>query len=190
MRRLLVAAAAVLMVMGGIAPAVSARPDAAAVACNISWGSLPKTNGNMSTRPITNVRAARQPCYDRLVVDLGAPPAGAPAGRMGYDVRYAAVGEEGTGTRIPLVGNADLRIIVRAPAYNIVTGRVTYNPRDKRHIVPVTGFTAFRQVAYAGSFEGQTTIGLGVRGRLPFRVFVLNGPGTGARLVIDVAHNW
>ena len=40
----------------------------------------------------------------------------------------------------------------------------------------------------AGSFEGQTTIGLGVRARLPFRVFVLAGPGSGSRLVVDVAH--
>jgi hypothetical protein len=54
----------------------------------------------------------------------------------------------------------------------------------------VAGFSTFRQVAYGGSYEGYTTIGLGVRARLPFRVFVLSGPGTGARLVIDVAHRW
>jgi hypothetical protein len=29
-----------------------------------------------------------------------------------------------------------------------------------------------------------------VRARLPFRVFVLRGPGSGSRLVIDVAHRW
>jgi hypothetical protein len=56
--------------------------------------------------------------------------------------------------------------------------------------VNVTGFTTFRQIATGGSFEGQTTFGLGVRARLPFRAFVLAGPGTGARLVIDVAHTW
>jgi hypothetical protein len=38
--------------------------------------------------------------------------------------------------------------------------------------------------------EGQTEIGLGVRARLPFRVFPLAGPGDGSRLVIDVAHRW
>jgi hypothetical protein len=199
MRRLLVSAVAVLTALGALAavPAASASVDATdataaatAAACATAWGSLPESNGNMSTRPITNVRSARQPCYDRLVVDLGAAPGGVPAGRIGYDVRYAAVYEEGTGTRIPLVGNADLRIIVRAPAYNVVTGRVTYNPRDKRHIVHVPGYTTFRQVATGGSFEGQTTFGLGVRARLPFRAFVLAGPGTGARLVVDVAHRW
>ena len=54
----------------------------------------------------------------------------------------------------------------------------------------VAGYSTFRQVAYAGSFEGQTTIGLGVRARLPFRVFTLAGPGSDTRLVIDVAHHW
>lgn len=54
----------------------------------------------------------------------------------------------------------------------------------------MAGYRTFRQVAYAGSFEATTTVGLGVRARLPFRVFVLAGPGTGARLVIDVAHRW
>jgi hypothetical protein len=33
-------------------------------------------------------------------------------------------------------------------------------------------------------------VGLGVRARLPFRVFKLDGPGEGSRLVIDVAHQW
>ncbi|BAS14136.1 conserved hypothetical protein [Arthrobacter sp. Hiyo8] len=45
-------------------------------------------------------------------------------------------------------------------------------------------------MAFAGSFEGYTSLGLGVRARLPFRVFTLAGPGTGSRLVIDVAHMW
>ena len=54
----------------------------------------------------------------------------------------------------------------------------------------VSGFDTFRQVASGGSFEGYTTVGLGVRARLPFRTFVLPGPGAGSRLVIDVAHRW
>jgi hypothetical protein len=199
MRRLLVSAVASLAMLAGIgavATTASARGESpagtasAAATCKVTWGSLPESNGNMSTRPITNVRAGRHTCFDRLVVDLAAPPAGAPAGRLGYDVRYAAVFTEGEGNRVPLAGNADLRIIVRAPTNDIVTGRSTYDPRDENHIVNVGGFSTFRQVAFAGSFEGQTTIGLGVRARLPFRVLILQGPGTGARLVIDVAHHW
>jgi hypothetical protein len=45
-------------------------------------------------------------------------------------------------------------------------------------------------VASAGSFEGYTSLGLGVRARLPFQVFTLDGPGSGSRLVVDVAHFW
>ena len=47
------------------------------------------------------------------------------------------------------------------------------------------GFRTFRQVAGAGSSEGYTSEGLGVRARLPFRVFTLAGPGNTVRLVID-----
>ena len=54
----------------------------------------------------------------------------------------------------------------------------------------VSGYRTFRQVAWAGSFEGQSTVGLGLRARLPFRVTAVDGPGTGSRLVIDVAHSW
>jgi hypothetical protein len=41
-----------------------------------------------------------------------------------------------------------------------------------------------------GYVEAQTTFGVGVRSRLPYRVFVLEGPGVGSRLVVDVAHRW
>jgi hypothetical protein len=54
----------------------------------------------------------------------------------------------------------------------------------------VSGYRTFRQAAWAGTYEGQTTIGVGVRARLPMRVFVLNGPGGERHLVVDVAHSW
>ena len=55
----------------------------------------------------------------------------------------------------------------------------------------VAGFATFREVKWAGSFEGYTTIALGVRGRLPHRVFTLYDPSTNrSRLVVDVAHHW
>jgi hypothetical protein len=189
MRRLFVLAAAVLTLVGGLAPSVSARADAPY--CGIRWGSLAKSDPDYSVAPITNVRAGRHQCFDRLVVDLGARPAGAPASDLGYEVKYVRqVGEDGSGRPVPLVGAADLLVIVHAPAHNVVTGRVTYNPANPARLVNVSGFSTFRQVAFAGDFEGQTTLGLGVRARLPFRVFVLAGPGSGSRLVIDVAHRW
>ena len=51
--------------------------------------------------------------------------------------------------------------------------------------------SAILRVAWAGSFEGQTTLALGVRARLPFRVFTTYDAATNrSRLVVDVAHRW
>lgn len=64
-------------------------------------------------------------------------------------------------------------------------------PRNQDEMVDVSGFRTFRQLAFGGSFEGNTTLGLGVRARLPFRVFVLPATTLGTqRLVVDVAHRW
>lgn len=150
--------------------------------CGIRWGSTPKYSGVYTGDVITDVRSGRHSCFDRLVVDLhgGDVP--------GYNLAYTAVTEQGSGKEVPLRGAADLQIIVHAPAYK--DGRATYLPANRNEVVDVTGYQTFRQVAWAGSYEGQTTIGLGVRARLPYRVFVLDGPGNGTRLVVDVAHRW
>jgi hypothetical protein len=185
MRRLFVMAAVLLMAVGGVTPAASAS-SGSATACNITWGSLPKTASGQSPREIQNVRAGQDPCFDRMVIDFGP----ATSGHIGFDVRYGPVSTDGEGAPVPLAGAADLRIVVFAPAYDINTGQPTYDPPDEMHLVNVSGFTTFRQIAFAGSFEATTTFGLGVRAHLPFRAFVLAGPGNGARLVIDVAHEW
>ncbi|MEJ7583289.1 MAG: hypothetical protein WKF43_04210 [Acidimicrobiales bacterium] len=128
--------------------------------------------------------AGRHTCYDRLVVDLRSTPA------PGYFVRYVSqVVEDGSGEPVPLRGGAFLHVTVRAPAHDGQYGP-TYDPPNPAEAVNVTGFGTFRQIAFAGTFEGVTTVGLGVRARLPFRVFTLAGPGAGTRLVIDVAHRW
>ena len=136
---------------------------------------------------ITNVRAGQHSCYDRLVIDVG----GQDASFSSYRVSYVTeVTTDASGAVVPLRGGAYLQIIVGATAYG-PHGEATMN--TSREMVNVSGYRTFRQVAYAGSFEGQTDIGLGVRARLPFRVFVLPGtPNTDhtPRLVIDVAHKW
>jgi hypothetical protein len=192
MRKLLPLTAGVLLAVGGLAPAAaSASPTAtaaptraAAPYCGITWGSQPKTAPAHTSATLNDVRAGRHDCYDRLVIDLGPGPV------TGYDVRYVPqVYTEGAGFPVPLAGAADLQIVVHAPAYDSA-GRSTWNPPKSRQAVDVTGFTTFRQVADAGSFEGRTVIGLGARARLPVRAMVLTGPGSGSRLVIDVAHQW
>ena len=130
------------------------------------------------------MRAGQHVCFDRLVLDVR-------GGRLGtYWVNYVPeVRTDGAGFLVPLRGGAKLQVTA-AVADHDANYRRTYRPANRAELVSVAGFRTFRQVAYAGSFEATTTVGLGVRARLPFRVFVLAGPGTGSRLVIDVAHRW
>ncbi|MFB0835783.1 AMIN-like domain-containing (lipo)protein [Arthrobacter halodurans] len=180
-KALRVGAVSALLVAGlGLAPV---SPAGAAPYCGIRWGSVADSKPAYSTAKVVDVRAGRHACFDRMVVDL--------RGKVrGYDVRYVKkVYTEGEGRHVPLAGKADLQVIVRAPAYTD-SGRATYTPDDRYHVVDVDDYRTFRQIAFLGSFEGQTSFGLGVRARLPFRTFVLEGPGKTSRLVIDVAHRW
>ena len=179
LRRLALVLAASLVAM--VLPA--SVPTAQAIVCDIFWGSLPKSAGSYQAQTVTNVRTGQHLCYDRLVIDLnGATPAG-------YSVRYVdSVHADGSGQLVPLRGGAKLQIVVQAPAYD-ANGRATYTAANWRELRNVNGYTTFRQVAWAGSFEGQTTLGLGVRARTPMRAFVLDD-GAASRLVIDVAHYW
>ena len=157
---------------------MTAAAPAGAPFCGIHWGTRAKHAGKMVQTPVQRVRAGRFACFDRLVIDLGKGP------KAGYRVQYVArIIQDPSGRVIPVRGGAKLQIVVLAPA-------ASGFPANSRHLVNVAGFRTFRQVVGAGSFEGLTTIGLGVRAKLPFRVFTLNGPDGHSRLVIDVAHRW
>jgi hypothetical protein len=136
----------------------------------------------MVAGPLTGVRSGRHDCFDRLVIDLtGVAP--------GFSVRYVnVVVSEGRGSVVPLRGGAKLQVVVRAPAYS-ANGTASFRPSNSAEVVNVAGYATFRQVAWAGSFEGQTTLGLGVRARLPFRAFTIQDARS-SRLVLDVAHHW
>ena len=175
----------------GAAITVLAVPTSATGAtpyCGITWGSQAKqasaTNPASSQQPaLVNVRAGRHACFDRLVLDV--------AKGGSAKVRYVTnVLTQGEGAVVPLRGGARLEIIAFVPAYDLDTYQPTYRPANVKELVNVDGFRTFRQVGYGGSFEACTTIGLGVRARLPFRVFGLTGPGDRSRIVIDVAHRW
>ena len=177
------------LVLGG-APLVAATTsaEAAAPSCGITWGSLAKTPAPLAgatAGAITNVRSGGHACFDRLVIDLSG------RGGASSSVRYVnAVLSQGQGAPVPLRGGAKLEIVVRAPDYDVLTGLPIYRPASPRELTRTSGLQTFRQVASGGSFEAVTTIGVGVRARLPMRAFVLAGPGGGSRLVVDVAHHW
>jgi hypothetical protein len=176
--------AAVLSVLVGAVVALGVAPPASgAPFCGTTWGSLSRQAGDLSASNVVGVRAGRHACYDRLVVDLA-------HGGAGYRVSYVdQVLYDASGEVVPLRGGARLQIVALAAAHDD-TGNPTYHPADRRELADVAAWRTFRQVAFAGDFEGQTTLGLGVRARLPFRAFVLAGPGSGSRLVVDVAHHW
>jgi hypothetical protein len=164
-----------LVVLVGLAPA----PAAASVeSCAVTWGSGVKSTQGTATAEMVGLRAGRQPCFDRLVFDFrGAVD--------GYWVSYVnAVSAEATGDVVPVRGGARLQVSVHASGLD-ENYQPTYVFDDPAELVDVTGFQTFRQVAWAGTHHGTTSVGLGVRARLPFRVFTLPN-----RIVVDVAHQW
>jgi hypothetical protein len=175
LRRIVLVAALTAALLPGAAVASS---ELAARSCGITWGSTGKSANPVAEGDLVALRAGRHACFDRLVFDVRGTASG-------YWVSYVnTMTEDGTGNVVPLRGGAKLSIAVQAPSYDD-SGRATYSPVNRRELVPVAGYSTFRQVAWAGSFEGSTTVGLGVRARLPFRVLTLPD-----RFVVDVAHKW
>jgi len=160
----------------GASEASTARTSAARRCPPVTWGSTPETLSGSAPDAIVGARAGRHTCFDRFVVDI----AGAAAG---FDVRYVdAVYFGGAGHRVELRGSAVLRVIVRAPA----PGTIGHNETE---LVDVDGFRTIRQVAMVDAeLMPRSMMALGVRARLPFRVFVIAGPTS--RVVVDVAHRW
>ncbi|MFF3846585.1 hypothetical protein [Streptomyces sp. NPDC002328] len=177
---LMTATLAVAVVPAEAAPAAAPR----AVACPTGWGSVAKSYSAGTTDSVRNVRTGRHDCYDRFVVDV---PGGA-SNELGYTVQYVTrLYQDGSGRPIPVGGGAVLEVRVNAPAYDVETGAPTYPGRVAQPLpgVNIAGYSTFRDTRYAGSFEGVTQLGLGVRARLPFRVLRLDG-----QIVVDVAHTW
>jgi len=158
-------------------------------ACLVDWGSLPESAPAPPSPPLLDVRAGRHPCFDRVVLDIGGQPP------PGYDVRYTTdLATLGSGAHLPVAGGAVLTATVTSPGRD---GRLepTVPWRAGTEILTsdelaAREFRTLRHVVYGGSFEGRSVVGIGVRARLPFRVFQLPGPGSGSRLVVDVVHRW
>ncbi len=176
MRRFL----AVLALLAGLLGVMALPPASAAPYCGIRWGSLPEQAQRPTYGEVTDVRTGRHGCFDRLVLDVD--------GKVGgYTVSYVRqVRLDGSGFVLPVRGGARLQVTANAGLADPTDPRF----RSGRELADVTGYRTFRQVVSGSTFEGYTTLGLGVRARLPFRVFILDGPGDASRLVVDVAHRW
>jgi hypothetical protein len=166
----------------GIIAALSlpAAQAAAAPYCGITWGSLTKSSLTLSGKQLTNIRTGQHECYDRMVFDLTGTA-------KGYHAQYVTnVYSDGEGALIPVNGGAKLQIMIGAASYD-VHGNPTYSATVGAPLpgLNIAGYKTFRDAKFAGSFEGQTTVGLGVRAKLPFRVFTVDN-----KVVVDVAHYW
>lgn len=149
-----------------------ASAAAAPSSCATAWGSELEHVASGGGGEVQRVRTAADTCWDRVVIDM-AGPATSPAG---YHVGYVdEVRQEGSGAVVPVPGAAELQVSL-------------LNPVSPTFDAPgaVDGYPTLRSVVYTGAFEG-LGMGIGVRERLPFRVFTLSGPD---RIVIDIAHRW
>jgi hypothetical protein len=166
---------------GPRAPAGPATAKAAA--CAVTWGSLPEEAGALSTATLLEARTGQHECWDRVVFEFSGPV-------DGYRVAYGDVFTDGEGLLLnPYVaGGAVLGVSLRAPAFG--EGQPTFPAATGQHVANVIRYRTLRDVMFGGSFEGYTTFAVGVRATLPFRVFVLAGPGSHSRVVLDVAHSW
>lgn len=160
-----------LLALTGAAIAV---PSASAASCAVAWGSVERTAPALAPAPLVGIRTGRHACVDRVVFDVDGPVGG-------YTVSYVpAVVQDGSGEVLPVPGGARLQVVLHHPAYD-ASGAATYAARP----IGVDGYRTLRSVVFGGSFEGYTTVGVGTRARLPFRVSTLPG-----RIVLDVAHRW
>ncbi len=153
-----------------------------AVADDVSWGTANVSVGRLSSAPLVGVRAGRHVDFDRLAFDISGTAGGY---RVGY---VDVVRAEGSGAAVAVTGRARLQVTLLDPTHDPERLVTWYVPADRQHVVDVTGYPAINQVVWAGSFEGHTSVGVGLSQRLPFRSFVLQPRPGLSILVLDVAH--
>jgi hypothetical protein len=166
-------------------------PGTLSTACSAqkTWGTRPVSGSlAMSQSPLYLTRVGRHDCFDRVVFDVNGSQA------VGFVARYVPVVlADGSGKSVPVKGRAALEVIVRAPIYGTDdSGHQPSRPSPtvgESLITPpaISGWPSLRAVRFAGSFEGQTTVAVGVRERLPFRAFVTRD-GAYQHVVLDIAH--
>lgn len=167
----------------GPTPGPPSTEPAPAPACGAGWGSGDKTAPDLGPAPVVALRAGGDDCADRVEFDLAGPAAG-------YVVGYVdEVVQDGSGAPVTVPGGARLRVQLRHPAYD-AAGRATLPDRVGEPLPAVSGYRSLQSVVFAGSFEGESTFGVGVRARLPFRVSVVDGERPRSRIVLEVAHAW
>lgn len=171
--------------------ASKAGPRISPTACSTEqrWSTGPVVGSTVMTpSPLYLTRVGQHACYDRVVFDLNGPEA------VGFTARYVPVVlADASGRPVSVAGRAALEVTVRAPIFGTDNqGHQPWvtAPAVGGSLVPPTqiaGWSSLRAVTFAGSFEAQTTVAVGVRERLPFRVFV-SSDGSSQHVVLDISH--
>jgi hypothetical protein len=186
------AAAAVTAVSGPI-PRVG--PARSACTAEQGWSTRAK-NGSaaMSDAALYLARVGRHACYDRVVFDINGPRHNDRPEPVGFVARYVPVAKaDGSGESVPVPGHAVLQVTIRAPIYGTDNqGHQPWQPAPRvgQNLIPpakIAGGSSLTAVTFAGSFEGQTTLAVGVREVRPFRVSVSSEQGY-QHVILDIAH--
>ena len=171
--------------------AAAANTDAASAPyCGITWGSLAKSSGTYSSAPLIATRTGKHACFDRLVFELNGPADGY---RVGYTSEVYAASRQPMSAHT--AGGALIGVRVLVPDVDQAAHQ-TYPYAEFDHVANLAGYQTLRDVVYGGNGydhaagRNYSIFAVGTRARLPFRVFVLAGPGSHSRIVLDVAHHW
>ena len=177
------------------APTTTLAPGPPATVADetLGWSTAPQDDPTMIPAEFYQVRVGRHGSYDRVVFDVNGVVEGPDV--VGYSVSYVdgEVGADASGEPVPTDGAAALQVVVRA--WWLGAGGSGHQPWRQPPAVgddlvatsQIQGWSTIREVAYAGTFEGQTTIAVGVSAELPFRVGAFERDGY-SHVYVDIAH--
>ena len=152
-----------------------------------AWNTAPDDGGlALSPAELTDVRVGRHACYDRVVFDVGG------SDPVGFTASYVPVVQaDGSGEEVPVEGAAALQVVIRAPYLGTHDPQAWDDmPRVGDDLVAasqLSGWNALRDVVFAGTFEGQSTLAVGIHEKRAFRVWTLESADR-QRVILDIAH--
>lgn len=125
---------------------------------------------------VTDVTPSAGDCFDTIVIRTDTDS------DVGFNVRYVPqVTEDGSGRPVPLRGDAFLQVSVSAPVLDPqLTDTFDFTADDQ--------YRTLREIAFATSFEGVTTLGVGVDHTTPFAVESRRADDGTTDIVMYLAH--
>ncbi|WP_410597144.1 hypothetical protein [Amycolatopsis sp. lyj-23] len=137
----------------------------------------PAQAADPATPTLTAIRTGNNTGFDRVVLDLGSGPAPAVSYQLLDELTADASGEI-----VWLTGQYFINVAVTPATAHDASGNPTYPGPQKFRTRNLANVMA---IALTGDWEGQLSVGLGVRSRTAVNVFTLTAP---TRVVIDIAH--